>query len=65
MNERDRRDIAEVADAIRTGRTVHREVLLDVARLVDAKVGTNERTEILERVVVRYDETGATYRARD
>ena len=64
-SRQDRMDVANVADAIRAGNTVHREVLLEVARLVDPKLGTNERTAILERVIVRYDETGTVYTARD
>lgn len=65
MRNLDREYIAEVAQALRDGKVVHPEILLDAARLVDPEVALRERTEILRRIVLAHDENGTTYTARD
>ena len=57
--------VKSVAKALRAGETVHRDILLDAARLVDPSVGSGERTDILRRIVLAYDESGIIYRGRD
>ena len=59
------RYIAQVADGIREGQTVHREVLLHAAQLINPRIAPRERTAILERTVLFHDETGQVYRGRD
>ena len=61
----DARYIAQVADGIREGQTVHREVLLHAAQLVNPRIAPRERTAILERTILFHEETGRVYRGRD
>ena len=65
LGRQDRKDIAQVAAAIRNGETVHPEILVEIARRINPSLAPRERTAILERTILFHEETGRVYRGRD
>ena len=65
MNAGDAEYLTGVAEALRNGETVHREILMDAARIANPQIAPRERTEILERTILTYEVSGAVYQGRD